>query len=75
MKRTALEKSGKAYCEKLQTHQETLLMKQFREDSVHLTENSEGAVCDPINGHSMSVEYRTKMTDWMIEVTTSFKCA
>ena len=24
--------------------------------------------------HNISKEYRTKMVDWMVEVTTSFKC-
>ena len=30
---------------------------------------------DPLLGHEVTKEYRTKMADWMIEVTTSFKCA
>lgn len=29
---------------------------------------------DPLQGHEITREYRTKMADWMIEVTTSFKC-
>lgn len=29
---------------------------------------------DPLEGHDITREYRTKMGDWMIEVTTSFKC-
>lgn len=32
------------------------------------------AVEDPLKGHQITQEFRTKMTDWMIEVTTSFKC-
>ena len=28
----------------------------------------------PLDTHSVSKEYRTKMVDWMVEVTTSFKC-
>ena len=30
---------------------------------------------DPLEGHQVTREYRTKMADWMIEVTKSFKCA
>ena len=30
---------------------------------------------NPLLGHEVTKEYRTKMADWMIEVTTSFKCA
>ena len=29
----------------------------------------------PLEGHLMSKEYRTKMTDWMVEVCSSFKCS
>ena len=28
----------------------------------------------PLETHNVSKEYRTKMVDWMVEVTTSFKC-
>ena len=28
----------------------------------------------PLAKHKISKEYRTKMVDWMVEVTTSFKC-
>jgi cyclin B len=30
---------------------------------------------DPIHLHEVTKEYRTKMTDWMVEVCTSFKCS
>lgn len=30
---------------------------------------------DPLLGHDISKEYRTKMADWMIEVCTSFQCS
>ena len=33
------------------------------------------AVADPLKGHKITKEYRTKMTDWLIEVCTSFKCS
>ena len=38
-------------------------------------EDSKTAVKNPLEGHKISDQYRTKMTDWMIEVCTSFKCA
>ena len=31
-------------------------------------------VVSPLATHNISKEYRTKMVDWMVEVTTSFKC-
>ena len=33
------------------------------------------AAVSPLSGHEITKEYRTKMTDWMVEVCTSFKCA
>ena len=32
-------------------------------------------VPNPIDGHNVTKEYRTKMTDWMVEVCSSFKCS
>jgi hypothetical protein len=32
-----------------------------------------GAARDPLLGHEVTKEYRTKMVDWMIEVCVSFK--
>ena len=32
-------------------------------------------VANPIEGHGVTKEYRTKMIDWMIEVCSSFKCS
>lgn len=32
-------------------------------------------MANPLDGHKISDQYRTKMADWMIEVCTSFKCA
>ena len=32
------------------------------------------AKASPLDSHGISKEYRTKMVDWMVEVTTSFKC-
>ena len=39
------------------------------------TDDSKTAVKNPLEGHKISDQYRTKMSDWMIEVCTSFKCA
>jgi hypothetical protein len=30
---------------------------------------------NPLDSHTVTTDYRTKMVDWMIEVCTSFKCA
>jgi len=32
------------------------------------------ALPNPLDKHTISKDYRTKMVDWMVEVTTSFKC-
>ena len=29
----------------------------------------------PLDTHTITKDYRTKMVDWMVEVTTSFKCS
>lgn len=29
----------------------------------------------PLETHTITKDYRTKMVDWMVEVTTSFKCS
>ena len=34
----------------------------------------DSVVDSPLEGHKVTKEYRTKMVDWMVEVTTSFKC-
>ena len=35
---------------------------------------ADAALPSPLERHNISKEYRTKMVDWMVEVTTSFKC-
>ena len=30
---------------------------------------------NPLTGHEVTKDYRTKMMDWMVEVCTSFKCS
>lgn len=32
------------------------------------------AVDDPLEGHNITADFRTKMVDWLVEVCTSFKC-
>ena len=48
-------------------------------DNLQVIDNkSTGSLCpvaDPLEGHEVTKEYRTKMTDWMVEVCTSFKCS
>ena len=33
-----------------------------------------GLLSNPLDGHQITKEYRTKMVDWMVEVCTSFRC-
>ena len=40
----------------------------------NLVGGDEKAPVSPLATHNVSKEYRTKMVDWMVEVTTSFKC-
>jgi len=40
----------------------------------NLVAGDAGDHVSPIATHNVSKEYRTKMIDWMVEVTTSFKC-
>ena len=72
--------SGKLYCQSLKNIQETLQEKELL-DNVKLfnPEYQEGEIVsaarDPLKGHQITREYRTKMVDWMIEVCVSFKFA
>jgi len=66
------------HCKNLADIQVTLHEKELIEN-VHmfnpLFEEDEimGAAREPLIGHNVTKEYRTKMIDWMIEVCTSFK--
>mmetsp|Transcript_6506 Transcript_6506/g.8775 ORF Transcript_6506/g.8775 Transcript_6506/m.8775 type:complete len:234 (+) Transcript_6506:1610-2311(+) len=40
----------------------------------NLVAGDQGYAQTPMATHNVSKEYRTKMVDWMVEVTTSFKC-
>jgi Cyclin, N-terminal domain len=35
---------------------------------------TKGQLLNPLDGHQITKEYRTKMIDWMVEVCTSFRC-
>ena len=62
--------SGQLFQESLDSIHAHLLHKELAECSV----DSEPA-CSPLDKHNITKEYRTKMTDWMVEVCTSFKCS
>jgi len=46
----------------------------FTEIHKNLVAGDHGYDQTPLATHNVSKEYRTKMVDWMVEVTTSFKC-
>ena len=46
----------------------------FTEIHKNLVAGDKGFDQTPLATHNVSKEYRTKMVDWMVEVTTSFKC-
>lgn len=84
----SLTDSGRLYCHQLKDIQETLQGRELIDacrkfgsaelaygEPVQFSRAAPvTAVEDPLKGHKISQEFRTKMTDWMIEVTTSFKC-
>jgi len=56
-------------------HQICLIQKEIVENAtVKASNDSAPFVENPLKGHEVTKEYRTKMTDWMVEVCTSFKC-
>ena len=73
--------SGKHFCEDLGNIHQSLQAKEVLDNALKLggCHPSNGlfndAVPNPIAGHDVSKEYRTKMADWMVEVCTSFKCS
>ena len=73
-----MTQNGVIYCQALKDIQETLQCREFAESlkkfGPYAKDNEETAMRDPLCGHNINPEYRTKMTDWMIEVTKSFKC-
>ena len=80
LKRKAQETSGHSFNVKLCDIHNCLASKEF-EDNTKLFCKTFGeperiqACRNPLEGHEVTKEYRTKMLDWMIEVTFSFKCA
>lgn len=73
-----LKLHGFVYCQALKDMQETLQGKEFIDTFKTFgplaAHDGQTAAQDPLAGHQISSQYRTKMTDWMIEVCTSFKC-
>ena len=67
------EKAGnKEYLRNVDEIHVTLLQKELLEN---FNRETMAPVTVPIEKHEVSKEYRTKMTDWMVEVCTSFKCS
>jgi len=80
LKRKAQDKSGESFSQKLHSIHLTLLTKEFTENAKMFSKTYKEAerihACrNPLDGHDITKEYRTKMLDWMVEVTYSFKCA
>lgn len=74
-----MKQHGLVYCQALKDMHETLQGKEFVDtfkmhgpvgfhDSTTATQN-------PLDGHKIQSQLRTKMTDWMVEVCHSFRCA
>lgn len=80
-KHNEFKQSGFLYCQELKDSQETLLKKEliencrkFKENYIH-SHTDFLPVVNPLQGHKITKECRTKMCDWMIEVCSSFKCS
>ena len=72
--------SGKLYFHQLKGIQESLQEKELYDNarlfnSKFQEELGDAACRDPLEGHEVTKEYRTKMLDWLVEVCTSFKCS
>lgn len=70
--------SGKHYDQDLKDIHTCLHAKELLENALNqqkLGSPQKEAVVSPISAHEVTKEYRTKMTDWMVEVCTSFKCS
>lgn len=59
----------------LKNIQECLQKKEIVENALKQSQLQELPALNPIEGHEITKEYRTKMMDWMVEVCTSFKCS
>ena len=78
-----IKKSGLLYCCQLKDIQETLQSRELvdacRKYGAERPADQAGyepatAIDDPLEGHLISSDFRTKMTDWMVEVCSSFNC-
>jgi hypothetical protein len=78
-KRKAAEESGRHHLHAVKDINQTMKFNEFQQGvkifNKDLKDLPRSTACrDPLQGHDITKEYRTKMADWMIEVTTSFKC-
>ena len=62
----------KNYIQEVRDIHVTLMQKELLEN---MDEETSLPIFNPLDGHDVTKEYRTKMTDWMVEVCTSFKCS
>ena len=75
------KQSGVLDCKVLIESQESLQQRELLDNTRKFcqsyleNDNEYVAVRDPLRGHKITKECRTKMTDWMIEVCSSFKCS
>ena len=72
------KRNGLVQCQALKDMQESLQGKEFIDTfrrfgpvGVH---DLQTAVQNPLDGHKIQGQLRTKMADWMVEVCHSFKC-
>ena len=71
-----LKRDGHIYEQELHDSHLALQKKEIL-DNLKLTKSGEPYFYprSPLDGHEVTKDYRTKMTDWMVEVCTSFNCA
>ena len=72
--------SGMLDCQLLKDSHECLQRKELIDNTRKFCETYKengtecAAVRNPLRGHKITKEFRTKMNDWMVEVCSSFKC-
>ena len=79
--RQAKDRSGESHFQRLSELSDSFFTKELLENarryhpSFKQNYQSKAPVQNPLTGHTVTKEYRTKMVDWMIEVSTQFKCS
>lgn len=79
--RQARERTGEAAFQRLNDLSNCFFIKEVVENARRFhptfkqTYPSKAPVQNPLNGHTVTKEYRTKMVDWMVEVSSQFKCS